>query len=483
MKKNILLTVIANIVLLFPVSCTKESEGNLEGLKIEKPITLVEQKLDPKKTELSEADALLLAGMINKDQVKTRSAQSVEKIEAIVDEENTPLMYIINYDNNEGFLVLSATKTYYPIIAMSEKGHLEKDELEDSGAEILIGENVENIKISKTLPPDSLCAIRGLWCQYEEQRQSSERMPKTRSLTPEIASAIDDAIDEWTNAGYTFFPLSDIDEHSEIPLSIQQQFIAEAEAEINPNIAGDYLDFSYVIVTQNVNSTQYGPLLTSQWDQFRPYKNSCWVDGVLCSPGCTAIAVAQIMRYHEWPTNYDWDDMPDVLLNSDLDYVGQETTLSEFLYDVAVGVDTNFGQTDSGSDIYKARTYLLSESYSTSSVQDHNLSSVIADLAQGRPVLQKGRKSLFSLTDGHEWVCDGYWSYSNYTSYDLMVIPDDPIEFTGIDTYTNGSSLTIFHMNMGNSHNGWYNESSGTSSYPSVQYQYYRKDLYNIHPN
>lgn len=48
------------------------------------------------------------------------------------------------------------------------------------------------------------------------------------------------------------------------------------------------------------------PLLKSQWGQTNPYNFQCpKVDGLLTQAGCSAIALAQVMRYWEFPTSCD----------------------------------------------------------------------------------------------------------------------------------------------------------------------------------
>jgi hypothetical protein len=58
---------------------------------------------------------------------------------------------------------------------------------------------------------------------------------------------------------------------------------------------------------------QVGPLISTTWHQLAPYNNYCpWGDGNRSVAWCVAIALAQIIRYHEWPpagfghTDYLW---------------------------------------------------------------------------------------------------------------------------------------------------------------------------------
>ena len=45
------------------------------------------------------------------------------------------------------------------------------------------------------------------------------------------------------------------------------------------------------------------PMLTTNWDQGSPYNGNCpTVNGTHTETGCVAVAMAQIMYYHRWPT-------------------------------------------------------------------------------------------------------------------------------------------------------------------------------------
>ena len=48
--------------------------------------------------------------------------------------------------------------------------------------------------------------------------------------------------------------------------------------------------------------TAIAPMLQTSWDQSAPYNNLCpEVNGKKTPTGCTATAMAQIMKFHEWP--------------------------------------------------------------------------------------------------------------------------------------------------------------------------------------
>ena len=65
-------------------------------------------------TSVSVEDARNVAELFTvKDAPRTRVSKSVKEIITIEGEVNKPSMYIINYDNEQGFLLVSATKNFH----------------------------------------------------------------------------------------------------------------------------------------------------------------------------------------------------------------------------------------------------------------------------------------------------------------------------------------------------------------------------------
>lgn len=195
------------------------------------------------------------------------------------------------------------------------------------------------------------------------------------------------------------------------------------------------------------------PLLTSTWGQRAPYNFMCplktptpWggyqPDEQHCRVGCVAVAMGQIMRYHQWPAQgegsnsvvypvfdtsantfsvdfaeavYDWENMID-------DYSGDYTeaegrAVAELLYHCAVASNMLFEKTFSFSTNFTAGDALVKYfHYDGSRMQtrmrsDYSrsewLQMIREELSSGRPVFYEA----ISLTEGiyaHSFVIDGY---------------------------------------------------------------------------
>ena len=196
----------------------------------------------------------------------------------------------------------------------------------------------------------------------------------------------------------------------------------------------------------------YGPLLTTRWGQSFPNHGSvcnaynyyvtktdedCSCD--TCPTGCVATAMAQIMKYWNYPVyrpgrqeQYDWCSMPDELYNwkynetstqqdTNFNFEVERNSIARLMADCGKAADMKycFHECESFTYPVNARNALvgtfgyhsdavrkLRSSYTTN--QWKNM--VISDIMDGRPVLYAGMswKSMDYDFGGHAFVCDGY---------------------------------------------------------------------------
>ncbi|MBP8179048.1 MAG: C10 family peptidase [Spirochaetes bacterium] len=177
------------------------------------------------------------------------------------------------------------------------------------------------------------------------------------------------------------------------------------------------------------------PLLQTTWAQ-SPYYNALCPGGSVT--GCVATAMAQIMKYWNWPpqgtgnhcynendygylcanfgsTSYNWSGMPDTVTSAN-------TAVATLMYHCGVSVDMNYSPSLSGiTDINKVvnafETYFSYSSTAELNTMGSNTSTWIqllkTELDAGRPVFYCGYGSCDSEPGGHAFVCDGY-NNSNY---------------------------------------------------------------------
>lgn len=174
-------------------------------------------------------------------------------------------------------------------------------------------------------------------------------------------------------------------------------------------------------------------LVKTQWDQTAPYHNQCpTIGGTRCYTGCVATAMAQIMKYHQWPattgrgshsytwngqtlsmnfstTTFDWKNMLDTYTSSAS--TTAQNAVATLMYACGVSVNMDYGTNASGAYSGDAAVALRQYfDYDATYVSRDNYSAaewnelVYNELAHQRPVFYSGS----STTGGHAFICDGY---------------------------------------------------------------------------
>jgi hypothetical protein len=189
------------------------------------------------------------------------------------------------------------------------------------------------------------------------------------------------------------------------------------------------------------SNNSVGPLVSTRWDQ-SPYFNAmCPYDsyyGERTVSGCVATAVAQIMKYWNYPnqgtgfhtyqhdefgsqsanfggTNYQWSQMPNRVSSAN-------NAVATLLYHVGVAVEMDYGVKGSSAATFEyepgqhSGEYALKNYFgyketlrhaSREDYTDEGWSQLLRkELDEGRPLLYRGSGS----GGGHAFVCDGYSS-------------------------------------------------------------------------
>jgi hypothetical protein len=220
------------------------------------------------------------------------------------------------------------------------------------------------------------------------------------SLSQEIAYAIENSAtqDDQTKAAWEAFA---------------------AETDIQSQSDGDHVE----------------PLIKTKWNQSPPYNDRCpEISGERAVTGCVATAMAQIMKYHEYPTTrtveipgytksginisaitgqttYRWSDMSNTY--STLSTDESKTAVAELMYQCGVSVKMNYSLTGSGASSsevvpalktyfdYDAGIIYLDRNYYSYTEWINLLKT---ELKANRPIYYDGN----SDSNGHAFVCDGY---------------------------------------------------------------------------
>ena len=194
-----------------------------------------------------------------------------------------------------------------------------------------------------------------------------------------------------------------------------------------------------VPASQNTNTkgTAITPMLKTSWNQSAPYNNMCpEVNGQKTPTGCTATAMAQIMKFHEWPKKpsknftwynnitgkdeyvntsshtYSWDKMLPHYRNG---YTQEEAdAVALLMIDVGKAISSNYALAGTGSsDIYASYALVNIFNYTpeiqvvkrSEYTEEEYISIIRENLEARQPLLYTGHSQSYS--SGHAFVCDG----------------------------------------------------------------------------
>ncbi len=183
---------------------------------------------------------------------------------------------------------------------------------------------------------------------------------------------------------------------------------------------------------------EISPLLKTEWNQEYPYNILCpKVDGRETVTGCVATAMAQVMKYHNFPEHgagqhsyfwrpgeeelsFDYDTTPFQwsLMDDKYDKDSSEESreaVAKLMLGCGISVDMHYEPGGSGAATSAMGESLISIFGYSKSLWMPNRAyygydewedMIYEDLAQGLPVLYSGA----GTAGGHQFVCDGYSS-------------------------------------------------------------------------
>lgn len=183
--------------------------------------------------------------------------------------------------------------------------------------------------------------------------------------------------------------------------------------------------------------TRIEPMLGTSWNQSAPYNNYCpTISGSKAPTGCTATAMAQIMKFHEWPASptkdiswtnnltgktetigiskhiYAWDKMLPHYRNG---YTSEQAdAVAQLMVDVGKAIRSNYALAGTGSsDVFASNALVKIFNYSpeifiakrNEYTYDEFIKIIRDNLSARQPLLHCGHGQ--SYAGGHAFVCDG----------------------------------------------------------------------------
>jgi len=360
MKKNsTFFATIASILLMLFAGCSRDIEDN--GSQCPSP---KEPELNPTTRIVSVIQAQEFANKAfmsvqSKDtDRKTRSSapDNSAKVEPILGANGEPVMYAVNFGDNEGFMLLSADK--------------------ESEGTMLVFNTSGNLNPSDIDPASPI----GLMI-----KQQSEI----------IARNINEGIDR-NSDGYKLWEGigTDPDVEVEIELVVKESSKTRGTHPNSWNLA---------------QTGPYSSIVNCTWAQNNGYNADAPIPNVDLA-GCPAVAIGILCRTWYFPYKYDYYAMPNSLPKTT-----QSNAISWMFRDIARNIPGyKFNSRESGANGPNILTGLQKIGYSRAKFDDYNFDTVYGNISANYPVLLGG----FSDYGGHIWIADGYWEQTwKYTKW------------------------------------------------------------------
>jgi hypothetical protein len=387
-------------LLIFVTSCTNESDFDLNNSN-----THTEDYFVNIKYVKNLVQNIKVSGLENSKGVFENINKEIDTIYEVPDKNSITAYYIINF-KEKGFFILSADKRVEPFLAYSSDNSIYLDSQEyPSGLISWLHFQKTNVEFIRDKNGKATDFIKHLWNEADNGS---------------LAKVLYVGYEDGGTGGEGGNPYCD-------PYMVKKE-----------------------------------PLISTKWGQGCTYNSqtpamSCNQCGNAWT-GCVATAMAQVMRYHEHPTNYNWSSMPNNSGNFNV------ATLMRNIGDaVNMGWGCDVSSANVEDDAISA--FHQNFNYSSATYDDYNYQVVKSQLGMNKPVILCGGTNtgwwIFpDYEDGHAWLTDGYRNliYPCYGSY------------------------LHFHMNWGweNQFDGWFSFNDFNSGNGSFNYE--RGMIYNINP-
>ena len=397
-------------------------------------------------------------------------------------------VYIVNFANNQGYVITSADRRVPSVLAYNSYGHL-GDTISNPGQAILFSymqEYIEEQRADFEANKEKLAT--------EAKETIFKNLPKERQEEL-IAQGLFDKEGKWIRTKKKPNELMSI-------CDLAKQHRENEERGIKNDCEVCEMGIRSEVGEWKTNHLIL-PLIKTLWYQSGEYNNKVYKycgdkrDEALI--GCVAIAVGQLMGYYKRPPFFKgremhWDDMTKVdigdMFSSINNYsVGNNSTAKEDIQYLLAHLgdsdylNMDYGCRESGSTIYRAIQTLTKLGYIVTE-RGYDQNTVINQIINRNPVYIRGRSekkehrllgiNFYNTYDGgHAWIIDGYVRKERYTRH-YSDCPPNEGQYVGSSYET----FSLVHHNF-----GWGGMLDGSSYKPDSTYYdgtgWYRIDVFN----
>ncbi|MDE6587024.1 MAG: Spi family protease inhibitor [Paramuribaculum sp.] len=340
-----------------------------------------------------------------------RTAKSVSNTVTINNADGIPVMYAVNFAENGGYVIVSASKATSPVIAYSNVGSYRYDNVKSQFVLRRFESLARQITLSFDYPMDSVLAHIPDWGYYLPAERNSA--PKRVSASSGYQAIIDKVVSQWYQEGFGVYSISEWgpschDDYRFLPDLDRWLATLTMPVEWAGGIPMNQLCYIVVIRRETITTSldKCAPVIT-KWSEGAPF-NAAVPGGMMLSP--EAVALGQILHYYKDPA---------IIVHSRAENnpLQDNAEISSFLYDVANGVNTVFGTNYSYSTINNMTDALSNRYKYNYAVSQPSEDALVSSINQGSPVMVVGYEA---TGKSDAWICSRYERREVRRTYMLM---------------------------------------------------------------
>lgn len=463
MKKLILLCLTSALFYACDYNLTAPPENENNSLNSEVTISHFNLEEEANDETIINAAETLSAELFGKSRAIDNSSAVIEPIVR----DGKTLMHVINFSNNNGFIILSALRTYKPLLAYNTVGNFDCSDQNNQGLLEWLDTQSKDISVSNELPDSIKLANLAEWNRLSPSLEIVPNPAQTRS-----ASSFEQqkytAISQWRSEGFDVYPLSDIinaDIHTQLPISHEtlNQFMAYSFLFDNYSSLSNrqVIDDSFVLIKKRRETVDnFGKMTITAWNQNAPYNKAIPVTPINDSTrrllGCTAVALGQIVAYKGTLPGYNFAHIQNA--NAGSPWMDE---CADFLYYIGrnIGIDYYHGSSDANDEMIINGIKNLGYSYKKS---NYDPILIRGSLRKDIPVMVIGYKK---NKVGHAWIVEGSELFINHDVCKLALvienaedISDNGYWYPSSNDMTTQDSRLYFNWGWGGLNDGFYND-------------------------
>lgn len=280
------------------------------------------------------------ATQIALNQFASQGSRAAEKeissVQTVVDSIGSPAMHIVNFADQQGFVIVSATKDYFPVLAESDHGNFNLASLSpEHPVNLWLAEQKFRIANADSFDPELKASIASLWTGVDADRK--EVLTPSRNGATGKPQVYYDSLARWSSDPklqvYLYEDYIKTSEYASLSPMIKSEIQSMLLQTGNSNYGT--IESSSIVLRRTVSDYFRNQLLKTEWGQGDPFNylvpNRAPLDG-------TTIAAGQIMYYHKHPTTIFWGSLEDN---------GTSYSTQNFLFQLAKNIGVDFGNNDS----------------------------------------------------------------------------------------------------------------------------------------